>query len=206
MGDRARAEMGPTVDGVAHVLQLAHDALRLATAVLVGSGPGAEREMAELGRALTALRNSADDLDVADEAADLRSVLTGLYVGQDVGRIGLLTRQVGDIAWERRSTRPLPEVVRRPVRDMGESCLRLIGRTSDVVALAAPHAVVGRELADISRRQEALSRLLLEGDLTIVAADAVDAAVIGRCYEECAYRAVAVARQAAMLRETVPGR
>ncbi|WP_314251719.1 hypothetical protein [Streptomyces sp. DSM 40907] len=155
---------------------------------------------------MTELRNGADDLAAADEAADLRSVLAGLYVGQDMGRIDLLTRQVGEIAWERRSTQPLPEVVRRLVRDIGEACLMLIGRTSDVIALSAPHGVVVRDLADISRRQEALSRLLLEGEQTIVVADAVDAAVIGRCYEECAYRAVAVARHAAMLRETMPGR
>ncbi len=206
MGERGRAGTDRTVGGVAHVLRLAHDALRLATAVLAGSGPCAEREMAALGRALTELRNGADDLAAADEAADLRSVLAGLYVGQDMGRIDLLTRQVGEIAWERRSTQPLPEVVRRLVRDIGEACLMLIGRTSDVIALSAPHGVVVRDLADISRRQEALSRLLLEGEQTIVVADAVDAAVIGRCYEECAYRAVAVARHAAMLRETMPGR
>lgn len=206
MGDRPRGGTDRTVEDVAHVLRLAHDALRLATAVLVGSGPGAEREMAELARALVDLRNSADDLGEASGAGDLRSLLAGLYVGQDVGRIVLLTGQVGDIAWERRSAHPLPEAVRRPVRDMGEACLGLIGRTSDVVALSAPHGVVGRELAGISRRQEALSRLLMEGEGTVRAADAVDAAVIGRCYEECAYRAVAVARQAAVLRETVPGK
>ncbi|MFJ6485859.1 MULTISPECIES: hypothetical protein [unclassified Streptomyces] len=199
-------ETDRTVRGVAHVLRLAHDALRLATAVLVASGPGAEREMTALGRALTELGSGADDLAATNEVADLRSVLTGLYVGQDVGRIDLLTRQLGDIAWERRSVRPLPEELRLPVREIGEVCLTLIGRTSDVVALSAPHTVVGRELADVSRRQQALGRLLLEREQAIAVTDAVDAAVIGRCYEECAYRAVAVARHAALLRETTSGR
>lgn len=206
MGERGRVETDRTVGGVAHVLRLAHDALRLATAVLLGSGPGAEREMTALGRALTELGSGADDLAATNEVADLRSVLTGLYVGQDVGRIDLLTRQVGDIAWERRSVRPLPEELRLPVREIGEVCLTLIGRTSDVVALSAPHTVVGGELADISRRQQALGRLLLEREQAIAVTDAVDAAVIGRCYEECAYRAVAVARHAALLRETTSGR
>ncbi|WP_327381895.1 MULTISPECIES: hypothetical protein [unclassified Streptomyces] len=162
--------------------------------------------MTALGRALTELGSGADDLAATNEVADLRSVLTGLYVGQDVGRIDLLTRQVGDIAWERRSVRPLPEELRLPVREIGEVCLTLIGRTSDVVALSAPHTVVGGELADISRRQQALGRLLLEREQAIAVTDAVDAAVIGRCYEECAYRAVAVARHAALLRETTSGR
>ncbi|MFD6228006.1 hypothetical protein ACFWFZ_14145 [Streptomyces sp. NPDC060232] len=162
--------------------------------------------MTALGRALTELRSGADDLAATDEVADLRFVLTSLYVGQDVGRIDLLTRQVGDIAWERRSMRPLPQELRLAVREIGEVCHTLIGRTSDIVALCAPPAVVYRELADISRRQQALGRLLLGREQTIAVADAVDAAVIGRCYEECAYRAVAVARHAALLSETTPGR
>ncbi|MFJ3927074.1 hypothetical protein [Streptomyces sp. NPDC090022] len=206
--ERDRAGTDPTAGRVAHVLGLAHTALTLATAALAGTGPGAEEAMASLSGALAELRRAADDFGPADEAApspagaDIPSVLTGLYVGQDVGRIDLLIRQVADIAWARWSRQPLPGEVWLPVRDLGEACLRLIGRASDVVELSAPSVVMDSELADIGRRQRELGRLLLVRGASMATDDAIHAAVLGRCYEECGNRAVAVARLVGLLRET----
>ncbi|MET9881822.1 hypothetical protein ABZZ20_01435 [Streptomyces sp. NPDC006430] len=197
---------------VAHILRLAHTAVSRATALPTMPGAGLERGMVALSGALGELRHETDDLAAADasagtiEDADLRSVVTDMYVGQDAGRIGLLVRQIGDIAWARRSRGPLPDALRFRVRDLGDDCLALVGRAADVVELSAPRTVMDRQAEGIDRRQQELCRVLLSGGDSLAVRDAVDAAVLGRCYQECAQRAVAVARHVALLQETAPGR
>lgn len=209
MDESERIGTDQTVGRVAHVLRLAHTALTLATtAAFAETSPRAEEAMTSLSSALAALRHAADDLVPGDEATlsfpggAVPSVLTGVYVGQDMRRICQLIRQVGDIAWARLSKQPLTGAVWLPVRHLGEASLRLIGRASDVVELSAPSTVMDSELADIGRRQRELDRLLLARGASTEVGDAIDAAVLGRCYEECANRAVAVARLVGLLRET----
>ncbi|MFF4582658.1 hypothetical protein [Streptomyces sp. NPDC001389] len=76
-----------------------------------------------------------------------------------------------------------------------------MARAGDALHLKAPPAVLERDLTDIGVRQSALSRWLLTGATVCTVPDAVDAAVLGRCYEECAQRAAAMARTADLLRE-----
>ncbi|MEV0986014.1 hypothetical protein [Streptomyces sp. NPDC049949] len=212
MSERALEQTEQAVRRVAHVLRLAHAAVGQATGLLATPGAGLEQGMITLSGALGELRQEADELVAADASigtigeADLRSLVTDMYVGQDAGRIDLLIRQVGDIAWARRSRQPLPDEVRFRVRDMGDDCLALVGRAADVVELSAPHAVMDRQVEDIDRRQQELCRVLLSGTEPLTTRDAVDVAVLGRCYQECARRAVAVARHIALLQETAPGR
>ncbi|MBH1934297.1 hypothetical protein I5Q34_08315 [Streptomyces sp. AV19] len=194
----------------ADLLRLARTALSGATAVLARSAAGGEKGMAAVDRALGELWETAEDLastgpaaGVAPEA-DVRTVITGMYVGEDVGRMAVLARQVGDIAWARRSKPPLPASVGDPLRDMGEACLGLIDRAHDSVASPARGAVTDAQLADVEDRQERLCHTLLSGSAALGVMDAVDVAVLGRCYAECAQRAAAVAAHVALLRRTAP--
>ncbi|MFB7462950.1 hypothetical protein ACFCZ1_05485 [Streptomyces sp. NPDC056224] len=206
MGETARPETDRDAGRVAGLLHRSHAALESATAAVAAVGaPDFERRMAVMARTLRAFRSEAADIASAglggsDQETDRQSVLTALYVTEDAGRIGVLIEQVGDIAGARESGPPLAETVREPVRDLGEACLRLMARAGDVLHLTAPSAVLDRDLADIAVRQLALSRLLLTGGPLCPVSDAVDAAVLGRCYEECAQRAAAMARTADQLR------
>ncbi|MFD0373799.1 hypothetical protein [Streptomyces sp. NPDC127112] len=213
MGDRLRTRMDRDIGHVASLLRQAHSALGLAMEVLsTSAGSDSERTMADLGRTLRELRGEADDLASAAFGAlpqemDRQSVLMALHVAEDIGRIGVLIEQVGEIAQARRSGPSLTQGVLLPVRDLGGACLRLMARACDVLRSDAPPAVMDGDLADIVARQRGLNRLLLSGgDEACPMRDAADAVVLGRCYEECAFRAAAVARIAVLLREHAPRR
>ncbi|MFE2125044.1 hypothetical protein [Streptomyces amritsarensis] len=210
MADPVRTRTDGDIARVASLLQQTHAALGIASDVVrAAGGVDTVRRMADLGRTLRALRGEADDLAATELGAgpqekDRESVLTALYVTEDVARIGVLIEQVGEIAGARSSGPRLAAPVRVPVGDLGDACLRLLARARDVLQLAAPPAVMDRDLADVTARQRGLSRLLLTGGTVCPVRDAVDAAVLGRCYEECAHRAAAMARIAALLREGAP--
>ncbi|MER7466739.1 hypothetical protein [Streptomyces sp. NPDC097981] len=197
---------------MASLLRETHAALGIATdLVTTAGGADTERRMADLVSTLCGLRGEADDLaatvlGTVTQERDRESVLTALYVAGDTARIGVLIEQMGDIARARNSGPRLAEPVLVPVGDLGGACLRLLARARDVLQLDAPPAAMDGDLADITARQRGLSRLLLTGGTVCPVRDAADAAVLGRCYEECAHRAAAMARIAALLREGAPGR
>ncbi|GAA0415231.1 hypothetical protein [Streptomyces luteireticuli] len=208
-------EKGPrrTDSGIrreADLLGLARTALERAIAVLDRSAAGGEKGMAALDGVLGELWDTAEDFASAGPAAgvlpeaDIRTAITGMYVGEDVGRMAVLARQVGDIAWARRSKPPLPASVADPLRELGEAALDLIGRAHDSVLSPAAGRIPDDRLADIGDRQDRLCAGLLSGSSSLGVVDAVDVAVLVRCYAECARRAASVAAHTALLRETAP--
>ncbi|MEX2984234.1 hypothetical protein [Streptomyces sp. C36] len=209
--ENGRPSADDTSERVADLLRLAHTALSRATAVLFRSTTKAEKGMAAVGRALGELWGEAEDLTWtglaagAAQDADLRTVITDMYVGEDIGRMGVLTRQVSDIAWARQSKPPLPTPVWECVRELGESSLALVGRAHDAIASPASPEVTDAELAEVGGLQRRLCRTLLSGIGSLDVIDAVDTAILGRCYAECAQRATAVAQHMCLLRETPMG-
>ncbi|MEV0416318.1 hypothetical protein AB0I68_37640 [Streptomyces sp. NPDC050448] len=208
MGDdtvRTRADLD--VERAARLLRHVHSALDLTLRVLSSSTvEGLEHTMADFGRTLRGLRDGSDGLATAalgipPHETDSACVLTALYVSEDVGRIGVLLEQAGEVAQLRSSGLPLAEEALVPVRDLGGAALRLVALAHDVVRSTAPPTVMDRDLSDIATRQRDLERLLMTGDEAPgVLSDAADAAVLGRCFEECASRAAAVARIGALRR------
>ncbi|MCC3773270.1 hypothetical protein [Streptomyces sp. UNOB3_S3] len=195
---------------VAALLQLAHTALSQATAVLSRPAVKGGKRMAAVNRTLGDLWDEAEDLASnglttgADREADIRTVITDMYVGEDVGRMGVLARQVGDIAWARQTKPPLPAPVRDAVQRIADDCLALIGRAHDAVVSPAAEPVTEAHLADIADQQLRLCRMVLSDSGSLDVVNAVDTSVLSRCYVECAQRAAAVSLHMALLRETAP--
>jgi len=209
--DLAGTRTGRETGGVPALLLKAYDALREATRlVTVPEGAETETRVTSYARSLSALWRETEDitslaLGGPSREADRRSVLAALYVRGDTGRMALLIEQVGDIAVGRRA-QPLAEPVRAPVRELGDACLHLMAQAHDVLRLSGPPAVLDQGLADITARQRRLSRALLTDDLACSVRDAADAAVLGRCHEECAWRTVALARTDLQVREAAARR
>ncbi|MEU1823142.1 hypothetical protein ABZ502_12040 [Streptomyces abikoensis] len=201
---------GDVFERVAGLLRLARTALSQATTVLFQPTVKGEKKMAAVDRALGELWQEAEDLATAglatgaDQNGDIRTVITDMYVGEDVGRMGVLARQVGDIAWARQTKPPLPGPVREAVRGIGEDCLALVGGAQDAVASPAAAPVTDAQLADIGAQHVRLCRVLLSGSASLDVVDAVDVSVLSRCYVECAQRAASVALHMALFRETAP--
>ncbi|MGW0011120.1 hypothetical protein ACWDVX_15355 [Streptomyces tendae] len=196
--DPADAGAGHEADEVPELLLKAHDALRGATHLITAlETPEAERGFAAFTENLAALLTKVEDIASTISAdplneADRRSSLIALYVRGDAGRIAVLIEQVGDIASGRR-TQSLAGPFTGPVRELGEACVNLMAQAHDVLRVPGPLTMLNQGLADVTARQRRLSRSLLTGSLACSTRDAVDAAVLGRCYEECAWRAVALA-------------
>ncbi|MER7967093.1 hypothetical protein [Streptomyces ardesiacus] len=192
--DPAEAGTGHEADRVPALLLKAHDALRGATRLITAQGtPEAERGSATFAENLSALLTEVEDITSTIFAgplneADRRSSLIALYVQGDAGRIAVLIEQVGDIASAQGAGG-----LAGPVRELGEACVNVMAQAHDVLRLPGPLAMLDQGLADVTARQRRLSRSLLTGSLGRSTRDAVDAAVLGRCYEECARRAVALA-------------
>lgn len=183
------------------LLLKAHDALREASRPITTHGVAeTEYPPAPFLRSLTSLRRDAEDatsaaLGSAPDEADRRSVLTAMYVRGDMGRIAILIEQVGDIVLGR-GAQSFTEPVAAHVRELAAACLTLMAQAHDILRLPGPPSLLDQGLADIADRQRHLSHLLLTGGLDCSARDAADAAVMGRCYEECAWRTVALAHVA----------
>ncbi|MDT0449565.1 hypothetical protein [Streptomyces hesseae] len=195
---------------VAELLHLAHTALSQATAVLFRPAVKGEKKMAAVNSALGDLWQEAEDLAStglttgADREADIRTVITDMYVGEDVGRMGVLARQVSDIAWARQTKPLLPDPMRNAVQRIADDCLTLVGRAHDAVVSPAAEPVTEAQLADIGNQQHRLCRMVLSESDSLDVVDAVDTSVLSRCYVECAQRAATVSLHMALLRETAP--
>ncbi|MEZ7007528.1 hypothetical protein [Streptomyces sp. AD55] len=205
-GGAARPREG-YADRMPGLLLRAHTALRMATD-LVTDGGEARREdrLTALDQALRGLRGEAGDLTAAVLADPPReggrqAVPAALYVRGDLDRLAVLLGEAGDIA-RARGAAPVAEPLRGPLRELGEACLRLVARAHDVAGASRPRGVPERAVAEAAARQRSLARLLLTGDTRCPVRDAAHAAVLGRCLEECAGRAVALAGVVARLRET----
>lgn len=193
------------------LLLTSRDALREASRPIASHGVR-ETEYPSVAflRALTALRRESEDatstaLAQAPDEGDRRAVLTALYVRGDTGRIVTLIEQIGDI-FLGRGGQPFGEPLAAHLRELLGACLTLTGQAHDVVCLSGPPSLLGQSLTGIADRQRRLSGLLLTGGLGGTARDAVDAAVLGRCYEECAWRAAALAHVGLVGREGLPRR
>ena len=120
------------------------------------------------------------------------------------GCLAVLVQEIAEIAWARCAKRPLPEAVRSLVQEMSQAALSVMTEAEEAAKSEALEAAK-LDLDHISREQHQLCRLLLSGLGPSDIADVAEAAVLGRCYEECTYRAISAARHIGMLKETAPG-
>lgn len=188
-------------DRLAAGLLVARTALSRATAVLLGHE--ADDDMSDVVRALHELRGEIEEL-APSGPADVRATIALVHLGGDLERLAELTQQIAEIAWALRSRRPLPEHVVSELATMSDGVLALVeraGRTAALEPAAAVDGVAAMEgkLGTVGRQQRLLDEVLVSCAPPVDKANAVDLALLGRCYESCARHAVSAAGQVAAL-------
>jgi phosphate transport system protein len=197
-------------DQLAVTLHVVRMALSRATAVLFGHEAAAEDSMKAAEQALHELRELREEIEEAAASApfdtsassDVRVTVAMVHVGGDVDRLAKLTQQIAEIAWSRRSKRPLPAHLGTAAEMMSGAVLALVARAGETMkpALAAEATrALDRQVGEIAGQERLLDRLLVLEDPPVDVSDAVDVALLGRCYEGCARHAVSAARHVAML-------
>lgn len=192
---------GWIADRLAVALQAARTALSRATGVLLGEEADDGMKAAE--RALHELRGEIEELEPA-RRTDLRSTVAVVHLGGDLERLAKLTQQIAEIAWARRSRQPLPEHIVSEVATMSDGVLALVqgaGRTAALEPAAAVERVAALEqnLGTITRQQRLLDEALVSCTPPVDEVNAIDLALLGRCYESFARHAVSAAGHVAAL-------
>jgi phosphate transport system protein len=194
----------PVAGQLAAALRKARAALGGATDVLVGHGDNEAMKAAE--EALHALGDHTDMLVPAElpSSSGVRAAVAMVHAGGDMERMAELIQQIAEIAWSRRTRQPMSPAVRSAVEAVGNSALALVERAMEAVELTPVPAVeaaagLDGQLGEISRQQRVLDEVLVREEPQIAASDAVDVALLGRCYESCARHAVSAARHLAVL-------
>lgn len=208
MGEHGDGGLPRVADSLIVTLRSARTALGGATAALLG-GKSAQVDLTAAQRALhdmrTEIENLAPDTPLGTEEPkqDVRTTVAAVHLGGDAQRLAELTQQIADIAWSRQS-RPMPEPVRATVEAMSTGVLSLVERAGATTSLEPTDAVgrtavLDRDLEAVAAQQRVLDEVLVSGDPSLAEADAVDVALLGRCYEGCARHAVSAARHVSML-------
>ncbi|MER5352138.1 hypothetical protein ABT093_17640 [Kitasatospora sp. NPDC002551] len=200
MSDGADTGYRALVDELAALVRLAHAALAGATAVLTdpadgGDGiPAAEKALADL------LSRIEEDAAVAPGGR--AGTVVAVHVGCEVETLGRLAQRLLEAAWARREREPFDGRLRTPLHGLAGAALDLVARCADILETGAPEGVadVPAVLHEVARRQRLLYELLRGGEGTdpVDAVDLVDLVVLACCYQQCADRAGAVARHAAL--------
>ncbi len=208
MGEHGDGGLPWVADRLIVTLRSARTALGGATAVLLG-GESARGDMKAAHRALHDMRAEIEylapdtPLGGKEKKQDVRTTVAAVHLGGDAQRLAELTQQIADIAWSRQS-RPMPEGIRPTVEAMSSGVLSLVERAGATAPLD-PTDAVGRtalldhDLEAVAAQQRVLDEVLVSGDPSLAEIDAVDVALLGRCYEGCARHAVSAARHVSML-------
>lgn len=185
-------------------LRAARVALGAAGEVVAGDGDG-ERVKAS-DAALHELRDAVDCLlSEAPAVSGLRAAVAAAHVGGDMGRVGELARQVAETAWSwRPGERGVSPPVHSAVAALGAEATAVVGRAAEIAGGAGGPEAADRatgplteldvRLARVSGLQRSLDEALITQGPQASASDAVDLALLGRCYEGCAWHSAAAVR------------
>jgi hypothetical protein len=208
--------VGSGDDRFHEVTALCAAALRSAQSALAGVipvlvGDASKDGTVQLKASEAALHDLHDVIDVLQPedlpASDLRSALAAVHVGGDMLRVAELTRQIAETAWSWGTReRAVPSVVRAAVNAVGDGAVALVAQTEKTARLSSSKPSAGgaqdgatvsdldRRFAAVSRSQRALDEVLVDEAGHIDVSLVVDAALLGRCYEGCAWHAMAAVR------------
>ncbi|MEV0409007.1 PhoU domain-containing protein [Actinoallomurus sp. NPDC050550] len=193
------------------MLGVARTALSRASAVLFGDEAAAEDSMKEAEQALHELREAIEEIEETalatpygtSASSDVRVTVAVVHLGGDMERLAKLIQQIAEIAWSRRSKRPLPAYLWAAAERMSGGVLALVDRAGETMTLepttAEAATALSGQVGEIAEQQRLLDRLLVSEGPPVEVSDAVDVVLLGRCYEGCARHAVSAARHVAML-------
>jgi phosphate uptake regulator len=195
------------------LIRLALSAMSHATAALFGPDPPVADSIGAAHEALSALHDELEDhaavllaIRARSTVAELPATIAGVHINAEAERMGLLAREVADIALTGRAWASIPAPLLGVLRELSEVCLDLTAKAGDVVeslgTVSVAELVGGHD--DVNRLQQLLYQQLLSLPGVIDVGAAIDLTLAARCYELCAEHAVAVAHFGAMLALSAP--
>lgn len=137
----------------------------------------------------------------APVATDLRSVISAIQIVADIERMGALALHVAQATRRRHPNHVLPEEVNGYFSEMGKIAVTLAAQAKEVleqrnIDLAARLSEEDDAMDDLHKH---LFTLMMDREWKYSAAEAVDAALLGRYYERFADHAVEVGRRVIFL-------
>jgi phosphate transport system protein len=179
---------------------LAESAMARATAALLDDDLALADEVIGEDAPVRALHRALDREALAllaeGEAVgeDLRTIVAGLRVSDDLERMGMLARHVAEAA-EQNQHQVVPDSLRPTIAGMDVVARRLAARARGVIVSADADAAMelARDDDEMDRLQESLTRQLLDLDRQADMETALDLTLLGRYYERYAEHAVSVA-------------
>ena len=194
-------------------IRLAVAAMKYATAGLLSPEPAvADEGIGSAYEALSTLRYELEDQAALNLVAYSRSAMSDLpttiavaHINAEAERMGLLARELADIAGTRRTWASIAPKLLDMLRELSEVCLEAAVKAADVVE--SPGTAVGAEVdctEEVKRLSDLLYQQLLFETAGIDVHAAVDFTFAASCYERYAEHAVAVAHRATLLAVAAP--
>jgi phosphate transport system protein len=182
---------------------LAADAMERATAALLGADLSVAEQVIADHEHIVAMskqtETSAIKLLATQQpvASDLRNILSSIYVGADIERMGALAVHVATISRRRHPKCALPPDVRASFSEMGFRAVKLARTAQEVLVSRDPEKAARLRDEDdaVDDEHRHLFTLLIDHKWQDGVCSAVDVALLGRFYERFADHAVEIGRR-----------
>lgn len=134
-------------------------------------------------------------------AGDLRVVVSGIHIVDDVERMGRLALHVAKIARRRHPAHVLPEGVQGYFTEMGKVAVNQAAKTREVLLSRDLTEAAALEVGDepMDELHKHLFKVMMSPEWSYGTAAAIDVTLLGRFYERYADHAVQVARRVVFL-------
>ena len=130
-------------------------------------------------------------------AGDLRVLVTSLRMSADLERMGDMAHHIAKLARMRHPKCAVPDELKPVVKKLNEVVIRIIEKTSSVIAKHDVDLALELERDDdeIDQLHRQLFKILMDPSWKHGIEVAIDTTLLGRYYERCADHAVSVGRR-----------
>ncbi len=202
-----QAELTRFTDQLAELLALAETAVGRATTALLEADLALANEVVietpEIQERHHRLDAEALSLLARQQpvATDLRTLVAGLRMSEDLERMGVIARHVAEIVRQRHPHHVVPACLNGTVGAMGAVAKRFAAEAHAVLETKDAEKALELESEDdeMDRLQESLYRQLLDAETKLDLQTAMNVAQLGRHFERFADHAVSVAKRVAFI-------
>jgi phosphate transport system protein len=185
---------------MAELAALAQSALERATGALLDPEEHAADQLTAADRELHELLDGIEETAAEQSVADLRALVAGVHLGNELESVADLVRRIESLAWTRHEQgAPLPARLRLPLRALGSAALGLLDGAGTALA-AGSSADLSGAFTEFGVRQRRLYRELL-ADRAENTTDTAEAVLLACHLRHCAEHAVTLAAHAELLGE-----
>lgn len=200
MRDTYHEKLAEISDGLVEMSRMTGSAVSKATTALLDADLAAAESVITGDAAVNALYTRLDESAVEllaqqqPVASDLRAILTGLRMSNDLERVGDYAVHIAKVARRRHPASVVPVALRPTILEMGQAAARVAVKAGTVIA-TRDLTLAAQLLADddtIDDLQAHLLAQLLSGSNDFGVEATIDLALVGRYYERLADHATSI--------------